>query len=169
MNLCGGLKRILRMNYLSQCTWSHVDLLGIHKLCVPKCVYSCISCIEPLFLVSAMLHNDESCRDLMTAVVDFMFFPQFAWLHSRIKLRLQLSQSVSQTRPCYRDLTLRRAHLTPRSFLFYCSLFCFQEDKIENKEICSICCTIIPTEGWYFFSPVTKLKTSRTTWQSYRA
>lgn len=77
MNLCSGLKLILMMSYLSQCIWSHVDLLGIHMLCVPKCVYTCISCIEPLFLVSAKLHNDESCRDLMTAVVDFMFFPEF--------------------------------------------------------------------------------------------
>lgn len=40
---------------------------------VPMCVYSCISCIECLFLGSVNLHNDESCRDLMTAVVDFFF------------------------------------------------------------------------------------------------
>lgn len=70
----------LILSYLSLSKWSLVDpricvCAYIHMLCDLMCVYFCTSSIKYLFLVFAILHNNESCRDLMTAVVDVMLFP----------------------------------------------------------------------------------------------
>lgn len=63
-------------------------------LCV--CVCSDAVCPYMCLYLYLNLHNNMSCRDLMTAVVDFLFFvTPVWWLHSRILLQLQLSQLVS--------------------------------------------------------------------------
>lgn len=105
--------------------------------------YVCIvSCIESLFLVFVNLHNNVSCRDLMTAVVDFMFFPESGLL---ITLLYQVSttiKSISHISVSTREPVSMIYLLDVSSFdtLFYFPLFCFLEDEIENRgEICSIC------------------------------
>ncbi len=141
-------------------------------LCVCVCVllyFMCWVC----FFASVNLHNNVSCRDLMTAVVDFMFFSNSAWwLHSCIKLQQQLSQSVSSA--CRQGSTLSCYLLEVSSFdkLFYFSLFCFLEDKIENRdEICSI-----DRSHWAIFhNALIFLQSSHvsqkscTTWRSHHA